>query len=941
MAGWMMSRQMSETTEHGPIDGLPVDLVIAASCRLLLSALPAIDPGSALLLEVACLLGIVSEVGGKQPNSNVPGAILRFIRERPNEKQPTADLLRTAEQMLVLLPTKAAGQELDNLWRSVVSLKKYSNLRGWGSTGISEMEAARELTTRAKSTDTPQIEAFIRRPIDAPLGEAAKNIFKDSVDRKLVDRFQKYMKEGVGADDARASIEEWRWRNLPHPDARLLADLPLQKGEPDRLNIEPYANAIARLIKNPKTTTPLTIAINAPWGAGKSTLARMIQDRVEEIPPSVHSTVSPVTCWFNAWMHDDAPSLASSFAAEVARVANTRRPLWRRIVQPIPSSLLRARDRWKRRLLVPVILLAITLPFAPSLAKWLPAGGTDKDILSQLQGVFVKYPQRAFAVGVIAIIQLFSALLPVLKPLGSFVASPEKAAAAGLMSGVREQLGELIGQATPDGGRFLIFVDDIERCKPPKSIEVLEVANQLLSHPGVVVVLLADLPAVAACANIKYKELAEQYTPTGFATTVNDRDHAKLAYGRAYLQKVIQVQFDMPSHRPKHVQDLVRDLLQGEASVKDQVPAEVQNSGNAGETENAKPPEDEKKPKIRAIESANRGVGWRSVTHDWVQGYAPIQELKEDWARSGGSRSVLIFSTAVSVIPRIITSWVDVNAYPRSADSKSFFPSTVWLTRSRWLSALWTLFFAIFTLFFLMDVSGSRKQFTTFLAMRFGFDVSASFLFLCADVLSGMLLIVVVETWWRSHTQKLLDQKLRAEARRQIEDAAKKDPLADPRAIREQIHGAIGFDFDEALVREEFSFVVADDSDLRREAEMEIINYLPALPRSAKRIINRLRLFILIAVERNMFNGAVSPREIGKWALLCERWPDLADVLSLKPKSIDDLESKAKSKAGEDSFRQHVRNLAPNYAEDAELQKFCAGGARLSGVMEKLIHFES
>src|SRR6185369_5383225 len=53
-------------------------------------------------------------------------------------------------------------------------------------------------------------------------------------------------------------------------------------------------------------------------------------------------------------------------------------------------------------------------------------------------------------------------------------------------------------------------------------------------------------------------------------------------------------------------------------------------------------------------------------------------------------RAVLIFSTVISLIPRLFTSWIDANAYSRSKDSKSFFPGHVWLVRSRWLSALWT-----------------------------------------------------------------------------------------------------------------------------------------------------------------------------------------------------------------------------------------------------------
>src|SRR6266511_2920595 len=48
-----------------------------------------------------------------------------------------------------------------------------------------------------------------------------------------------------------------------------------------------------------------------------------------------------------------------------------------------------------------------------------------------------------------------------------------------------------------DPRRFVIFVDDLERCRPPRAVEVCEVASQLLGHPNVVTVLVADMATIA------------------------------------------------------------------------------------------------------------------------------------------------------------------------------------------------------------------------------------------------------------------------------------------------------------------------------------------------------------------------------------------------------------------------------------------------------------
>jgi hypothetical protein len=52
----------------------------------------------------------------------------------------------------------------------------------------------------------------------------------------------------------------------------------------DQLEYEPYATAIAEFIQHEGTEPPLTIGIKAPWGAGKTSLMRMVRDRLD--PPT-------------------------------------------------------------------------------------------------------------------------------------------------------------------------------------------------------------------------------------------------------------------------------------------------------------------------------------------------------------------------------------------------------------------------------------------------------------------------------------------------------------------------------------------------------------------------------------------------------------------------------------------------------------------------------
>jgi hypothetical protein len=131
------------------------------------------------------------------------------------------------------------------------------------------------------------------------------------------------------------------------------------------------------------------------------------------------------------------------------------------------------------------------------------------------------------------------------------------------MTEVRSHLGKLIKQATPKGSKFVIFIDDLDRCRPPRSVDVLEAVNQLLDHPGVVVVIMSDMQVVAKCAEIKYKDLLTPETPI----PTNQACASFATYGWSFLQKIIQLQFDLPIYPARMIRRMIEDLAR-------EVPAE-------------------------------------------------------------------------------------------------------------------------------------------------------------------------------------------------------------------------------------------------------------------------------------------------------------------------------------------------------------------------------
>ena len=66
---------------------------------------------------------------------------------------------------------------------------------------------------------------------------------------------------------------------------------------------------------------------------------------------------------------------------------------------------------------------------------------------------------------------------------------------------------------------------------------------------------------------------------------------------------------------------------------------------------------------------------------------------------------------------------------------------------------------------------------------------------------------------------------------------------------------------------------LTDDSILHEQAESKILEFLPSMPRNAKRLLNHLRLLLVVASERRMLGGMppLEAAHLGKWIVLLER----------------------------------------------------------------------
>jgi len=326
---------------------------------------------------------------------------------------------------------------------------------------------------------------------------------------------------------------------------RALADTP---SKVDLLGFSDYAEALADFISNERTEKPLTIGIDAAWGMGKTTLMHMVEDRLARQHKGKHKR-SFLTVWFNAWKYDQEESLWAALALEILAQVRTQFNWWQRACFWLKLSYRRL-DRaliWRSvlKLLAGVFIIYLLGAIVFGIvAIWL---GTD---------VFWKYAGTVGILGLIAAIyaagkDIYDRLAgPFDLKLADYVRKPDYKERVGFLAQFDEDFKRVIDVVT-EGGKWplVVFIDDLDRCAPPKPAEIIEAINILLDAQHCVFVVGMDARAVAGSIEAKYQDLCDYL---GGAD-----DPGGLTLGQRFLEKIVQISFRIPRVDPKVVESFI------------------------------------------------------------------------------------------------------------------------------------------------------------------------------------------------------------------------------------------------------------------------------------------------------------------------------------------------------------------------------------------------
>jgi len=323
----------------------------------------------------------------------------------------------------------------------------------------------------------------------------------------------------------------------------LSSDKPLENASEDKLGLAVQANALTGFLMNPATKPPMTFAVLGEWGKGKSSFLRIARKGLDKN--------GYVTVWFNAWHHQSEESLLAALLDNIRRSELLG-------IHTLDGFFFRLRLTWRRILPhVPRVLvaLAVSLLLFVSLRELLgrnptePEGSTDlfrllsgdpsaiAELLHNLLG------GTPLLLAAIAIWKAMRSVLVIFqtKPADLLASFSDGAKISdlskkiGFREAFRKEFSE-VANALADKP-MVIFIDDLDRCRPQAVMATLEAINFLVTCGPCYFVIAMDKEQVS-CAIISQD--------AAFIERFREENRSDKSYAQHYLEKLIQVELSVP-----------------------------------------------------------------------------------------------------------------------------------------------------------------------------------------------------------------------------------------------------------------------------------------------------------------------------------------------------------------------------------------------------------
>jgi Cdc6-like AAA superfamily ATPase len=294
----------------------------------------------------------------------------------------------------------------------------------------------------------------------------------------------------------------------------------------DRFGYLSYAAVLADLID--QADTPITIGIYGFWGSGKTSLMRLLWAQLNQ--PARAKAGSYHTLWINVWQLSSRDEVWQAFLQALFSRVHKELSLWQRLDKMKLLNQL-ARNLLRALLVAAPLVLAQILGRSEITLDQAAEDAIARGGLLATLGIGLWWLGRAKPI-VEAIRQTTSLDLSEV-----LTYAPYEAQVTTLMQ-MQDQFDGMVKALVGQRGKLVIFIDDLDRCSPDKIPEILEAIKLFTTSKNCMYVLGVNHHIVSRAILDKYH--------------FSEREAAE------YLEKIVQIPFQLPPLERRRIAALVR-----------------------------------------------------------------------------------------------------------------------------------------------------------------------------------------------------------------------------------------------------------------------------------------------------------------------------------------------------------------------------------------------
>ena len=296
---------------------------------------------------------------------------------------------------------------------------------------------------------------------------------------------------------------------------RFLPDLPIATQKEDVLGFTRFVESIRNAICH--TGTPFVYGVLGDWGSGKTSILRLLQNRL--IDDFNNRSFPFVPIWFNAWLYENEANIVYPLLYAIKRdfeqrvgSMTDRKEFRKNFLQVVITSALALTDLGLRVATKHFTGEALKLKDIEDHFKM------AKEHPDQLEGVLNNWADEVTKLN-----EAFQMLLTT----------------------YARDLATIQNEFTEEDVKFVILIDDLDRCMPSTAIALLESIKNYLSVRNCIFVLGLNPKIIYQGIRLKYQGLEIE--------------------GREYLEKILNYSFQVPEPTPKQLVEFAKlrlnDLL--------------------------------------------------------------------------------------------------------------------------------------------------------------------------------------------------------------------------------------------------------------------------------------------------------------------------------------------------------------------------------------------